>query len=441
MNKSEDLLALAESLVEFGRRAGAEQIEVGIHRGVEFTARVRNGQIEHLVEAGARSIGARVIVDHRVATTSSSDLRPDTLQRLLTNAVSRARLVSADPYAGLPEKEELAVDIASLRLYDPAIASLGAEEKIQMALDTEELCLADPRIKSSYGATCATSVGQFFLANSLGFSGWYEGTSISLGVYLQAGRGDELVEDGWYEGARHLADLPPPEAIAEKALHRVTRMIGPRKIATQNVPVVLEPDLTGELLYMLFTCVNGEAIYQRQSFLVDKLGEKVASDKVNVVDDGLFSAGPGTRPFDGEGVPTRKTVVIEQGVLRSYLLDTYSARKLGMQSTGNASGVNNFHMAPGPHAPGEIIASVDKGLLVTGTMGWGFNPVTGDLSRGAFGLWIERGQIVHPVAEVTISGNLASMLRNVEMVGNDFRLRRSIIGPTIKIAEMTVAGA
>ncbi|MBC7187746.1 MAG: TldD/PmbA family protein [Calditrichaeota bacterium] len=441
MNKSDELLALAESLVEFGRRAGAEEVEVGIRQGVEFTVRVRNGQIEHLVEAGARSLGARVIVDHRVATTSSSDLSRDTLERLLTNAVTRARLVSADPYAGLPEKEELAVDIASLRLYDPAIASLGAEEKIQMALRTEELCLADPRIKSSYGATCATSVGQFYLANSLGFSGCYEGTSISLGVYLQAGQGDELVEDGWYEGTRHFADLPSPEAIAQKALHRVTRMIGPRKIPTQNVPVVLEPDITGELLDLLFTCANGAAIYQRQSFLVDKLGERVASDIVNVVDDGLFPAGPGTRPFDGEGVPTRKTAVIEQGVLRSYLLDTYSGRKLGMRSTGNASGVNNFYLAPGPYAPEEIIASVEKGLLITGTMGWGFNPVTGDLSRGAFGLWIEHGQIVHPVAEVTISGNLASMLRSVEMVGNDFRLRRSIIGPTIKIAEMTVAGS
>ncbi len=441
MKRGEDLLGLAESLVRFARRAGADQAEVAFSQRVEFTVRVRKGRIEHLVEAGSRSMGARVIVGQRVATTRSSDLSGPALRRLLAGAVARARLASVDPYAGLPEKQELAVDLSSLRLCDAAIASLSAKEKIRLALGTEELCLRDPRIKNSFGAACSTSVGSFYLANSLGFSGSYEGSSISLGAYLQAGEGDALVEDGWYESARHLADLPPPEKIAAKAVQRTTRMIGARKVPTQTVPVVLEPDVTGELLYLLFDCVNGTAIYQRQSFLVDKLGEEVASEKVTVVDDGLVPAGPGTRPFDGEGVPTRRTTVIGQGRLCSYLLDTYSGRKLGMPSTGSASGPTNFFIEPGPHSPEAILASVEKGLVVTSTLGQGFNPVTGDLSRGAFGLWIERGEIVHPVAEVTISGNLGAMLRGVEMVGNDFSLRHSVIGPSIKIAEMTVAGS
>lgn len=441
MRRAEDLLGLAESLVRFARRAGADQAEVAIGQGVEFTVQVRKGQIEHLVEAGSCSMAARVIVGQRVATTSSSDLSRSTLQRLLAGAVTRARLASVDPCTGLPEKQEPTVDVSSLRLYDPAIASLGPEERIRLALRTEELCLRDPRIKNSFGATCATSVGRFHLANSLGFSGSYEGSSVSLGVYLQAGQGDALVEDGWYQSARHLADLPPPEEIAAKALQRTTRMIGARKVPTQTVPVVLEPDVTGQVLGLLSSCVSGTAIYQRQSFLVDKLGEQVASEQVTVVDDGLAPGGPGTRPFDGEGVPTRRTTVIHQGRLCSYLLDTYSGRKLGIPSTANASGPTNFYLEPGPQPPEALLASVEKGLLVTSTMGQGFNPVTGDLSRGVFGLWIERGEIVHPVAEVTISGNLGTMLRGVEMVGNDFSLRRSVIGPSIKIAELMVAGS
>lgn len=436
-----DFLTLAESLVNYGRRAGADQVEVAIGRGTEFSVRVRKGQIEHLVEAGALSMGARVIVGQRVASTSSSDLSRATLERLIAGAVARARLVHADPFAGLPEKEELSVDIAALRLSDPEVARMPAEEKIRLALKTEELCLADPRVANSYGASCETHVGEFFIANSLGVRGWYEATSIALGVYLQAGSGDDLVEEGWYESRRHLADLPPPEMVAQKALMRLIRLIGPRKVPTQNVPVVFEPEVTGQLLGLLYACVNGGAIYQRQSFLVDKLGQEVASRQVRVVDEGLIPGALGTRPFDGEGVPTRTTVVIENGLLRSYLLDTYSARKLGMRSTGNASGPTNLYLAPGPHSPEDIIASVDKGLLVTSTMGSGFNPVSGDFSRGAFGLWIEGGEVVYPVAEVTISGNLGRMLEGIEMVGNDLELRRSVIGPTVKIGELTVAGS
>ncbi len=438
--RTTDLLALAESLAKYGRKVGADQVEVTIGRSTDFSVRVRNGRVEHLVEAGALSVGARVIVDQRVASTSSSDMDRTTLERLIAGAVRRARLVNADPFAALPEKELLSVDIAALELYDPAVAELPVEEKIQLAHRTEALCLADPRVANSYGASCGTHVGEFFIANSLGVSGSYRGTSISLGVYLQAGSGDELVEEGWYEGRRHAADLPSPEMVAQQALLRLTRLIGPRKVPTQQVPVVLEPQVTGELLQLLYACVNGAAIYQRQSFLVDKLDQEVASPRVTVVDEGLVPRAPGTRPFDGEGVPTRKTVVIEGGYLRNYLLDTYSARKLGMRSTGNASGPTNLYLAPGQHAPEEIIATVDRGLLVTGTMGWGFNPVTGDLSRGVFGLWIEGGQVAYPVAEVTISANLGGMLRGIEMVGKDLHLRRSVIGPTLKVAEVTVAG-
>ncbi|MBP1691196.1 MAG: microcin-processing peptidase 1, partial [Bacteroidetes bacterium] len=209
---------------------------------------------------------------------------------------------------------------------------------------------------------------------------------------------------------------------------------------TQNVPVILEPPMTGSLLSFLFNCVNGNSIYLKQSFLAGKVGEKVGNDLVTVIDDGTLPGGIGTKPFDAEGVPTQRTVVMEKGVLRSYLMDTYAARKLGMKSTGNASGANNLYLAAGTSTPEEIIRSVDKGLLLTGTIGFGLVPTTGDISRGAFGLWIEKGEIAFPVSEITISGNLGQILRGIQMVGNDLKFKDSITGPTMKIAEMTVGG-
>jgi PmbA protein len=326
---TQNLLHLAEELVAFGRKNGASQAEVLIREGSEFSVDVREGEIEKLTEAGSKGLSLRVFVDGKMARASSSDFSQQTLHHLMTNAVERAKLSSADPLAGLPEKEALTVDSASLKLSDPAVSELTPEKKIAAARDTEAICLADKRVKKSFGAGYRTNLGTVHLANSNGFSGSYKRTNCSCSVYLQAGDGENLFDEGWGDESHSLSNLESPEEIAKKAINRVTRLIGGRKVETQNVPVVLEPPMTSSLLSFFFSCVNGNSVYLKQSFLAGKVGTKIGSDLVTISDDGLLPGGIGTRPFDAEGVPTRKTVVVEKGILKSYLTDTYAARNWG----------------------------------------------------------------------------------------------------------------
>jgi len=439
---SKELIGLAESLVKLTRKKGADEVEVNIVQGRGFSVDVRNGKIEKLEEAGDKEISIRLIKDKKTATVDSSDFHMETLNQLISNAIKRAEVSSPDPFAGLPEFNK-SVEMANwqeLDIYDPSMEELTPEQKIEFARKTEAVCLKDNRISNSYGASFSNSTSETLLVNSLGFAGTYKRTSCNAGVYLQAGDGDNKVEDGWFEVNRYFKNLWQPEKIAEIAIHRVTRLINPQKVKTQNVPVVLEPGMTRSILAFLYQCINGRAIYMKQSFLLDKIGESIANKGITIVDNGLLPGAPGTRPFDGEGVPVRKNVVVDRGVLKTYLTDAYSGRKLKMKSTANASGANNFYLEKGKYSPEEIIKSVNNGLLLTSTMGQGTNPATGDYSRGAFGMWIENGKITFPVAEITISGNLAQMLKNIEMVGNDLRFDRSITGPTVKIGEMTVSG-
>ena len=441
MNRTEkNLLLLAEELVFYGRKKGADQVEVAVGEGNEFSVEIREGVIENLIEAGSRGLSLKVILDQKVATASSSDLSRDTLNHLVDGAIERAKGSSPDSFAGLPEKERIPVHAKKLKIFDPKIANLPAEKKIIIAKTTESICLSDERIKKTYGSSFGTYVGTSYLANSNGFSESYSQTSCSCGVYLQAGEGNNLFDEGKFDFSRNLDSLMTPESIAEEAIHRVTRLIGARKVKTQNVPVILEPLMTASLLGFLYTCINGHSVYLKQTFLAEQLGEKISNASVTILDDGLMPGVPGAKPFDEEGVPPRKTTVIDKGILKNYLMDTYAARKLKMRSTGNASGPNNMYLIAGKSSPDEIIKSVDKGLLLTGTIGQGLVPTTGDISRGAFGMWIENGEVTFPVAEITISGNLGQILREIEMVGNDLEYKRSINGPTIKIKEMTVGG-
>jgi len=439
-----DLRALAERLVAYGKSRGADEIEVGVGESDEFSVDVRLGEIESLVEAGSRSVGFRVIKDGKTASASSSDLAPETLERLVRNAVQRAELGSRDSFAGLPESSPARIDPEGLALYDPEVQTLDSLIKIDLALEAERIALADKRITNSFGAGFGTHEVRSVLASSNGFSGEFRKTYCSLSLGLQAGETDDRVEDFWFTSETHFGDLETPEQVARKAVERTVRQLHPRKIKTQKVPVVFEPLMTSSLLGFLFGCVAGTSIYQKASFLAGRLGEAIGNERITVVDDGLLPGRLGTSPFDAEGVPSQRTVVVDKGVLKSYLLNTYAARKLGLKTTGNSDGggvsPNNFYLEPGPHAPEEIIRSCAKGLLLIRTLGHGLNPVTGDISRGAFGLWIENGEIAYPVSEITISGNLGEMLRNVEMVGNDLEFRGAVCGPTVKIAEMTVAG-
>jgi PmbA protein len=438
------LKELAESLVDFGKVNGADEMEISILDGYEFSVDVRFGKIENLVEAGSRSLGLRVIKDKKTAFASSSDLSIETLQHLVKNAIKRARLASLDEFSGLPAPSKKRIDISSLKLFDPEIPSLGSEKKIALATETEKIALQDKRITNSHGSSFETREIRVVFANSNGFLEEYEQTYCGLSLGLLAGETDDQVEDYWSSSKLHFKELESPEEVAKKAVEKTVRQIKPRKIKTQKAPVIFEPMMTSWLLGFLFSCVSGISIYQKTSFLVDKLGERIGNERVTVYDDGLMPGRLGTRPFDAEGVPSQKTLVVDKGILKNYLCNTYAGRKLNLKSTGSSSGTSvspsNFYLQAGKTTPEEIISSLDKGLILVRTIGHGLNPVTGDISRGAFGLWVEKGEIIYPVSEITISGNLGEVLNNIEVVGNDLDFRSPLSGPTIKVKELTVAG-
>ncbi len=442
--KSTKLREMAESLVAFAKAKGADEAEISIFDGYEFSVDVRMGEIENLMEAGSRLFSSRVIKDKKTAFATSSDLSRETLQNLLENSIKRASLANPDEFSGLPPLTQKKIDISSLKLNDPEIPKLDSEKKINIAKETEKIALEDKRILNSHGASCGTREIKTILANSNGFLQEYDQTSCSVSVGLQAGETNNKVEDFWFSAKTHFKDLETPEQIAKKAIERTVRQLDPRKVKTQIVPVVFEPSMTSWLLAFLFACVSGVSIYQKTSFLVDKLGERIGNKRITVYDDGLMPGALGTRPFDAEGVPCQKTQVINKGILQNYLCNTYAAKKLKLRSTGNSSGTgvspNNFCLESGENSPEQMLASLEKGLILIRTIGHGLNPVTGDISRGAFGLWVEKGEIAYPVSEITISGNLGEILKKIEIVGNDLDFRSPISGPTIKIQEMIVAG-
>jgi len=441
---SNSLKNLAEDLVTSGRKQGADEVEVAILDGNEFSVDIRLGKTENLIEAGSRYVGFRIIKDNKTAFVTSSDLTKENLYRLVKNSVKRAAFGNPDEFAGLPPFSETEMDDSILNLFDPEIANIPLKKKIALAKETEQFALRDNRITNSHGANFETKELKTILANSNGFLKDYKETYCSLNVGLQAGETDNKVEDYWFSAKRHFKDLASPEEIAKKAVERTIRQLNPRKIKTQNVPVIFEPLMTSWLLGFLFACVSGVSIYQKSSFLTDKLGKKIGNDKITVIDDGCILGKFGSRPFDSEGVSSQKTIVIKKGVLKNYLCNTYAAKKLKLSSTGNADGSgvgpSNFFLLAGKISPEDIIASTEKGLILTRTIGHGLNTVTGDISRGAFGLWIEKGEVVYPVSEITISGNLGNILKEIESVGNDLELDSAISGPTIKIQELTVSG-
>jgi PmbA protein len=439
-----NIMELAEDLVNFGKSHGADEIEVSILDGYEFSVDVRFGAIENLVEAGSRALGMRVIKDKKTAFASSSDLSRETLEHLVKNAIKRAALANPDEFSGLPSLSPKQIDVSPLRLFDPEIANLKSEKKISLATEAEKIALEDKRITNSHGASFGTKEIKTVLANSNGFLQEYDQSVCGLSLGLQAGDTDNRVEDYWFSMKRHFKELEPPEEVARKAVQRTIRQLKPRKIKTQKVPVIFEPMMTSWLMGFLFACVSGISIYQKTSFLVDKLEERIGNNSLNVTDDGLLPGMLGSHPFDAEGVPCTKTPVIVNGLLRNYLCNTYAARKLNLKSTGNSTGTGvsptNFYLEAGEVSPDKIISSLEKGLILIRTLGHGLNPVTGDISRGAFGLWVEKGEIAYPVSEITISGNLGEILNHIEMIGNDLDFQSPISGPTIKIQELTVAG-
>jgi PmbA protein len=350
----------------------------------------------------------------------------------------------------LPEAEFLAREVPDLDLRDDSARDVAVDDKIQIALDTEKSALGfDARITNSEGADFSNQYGRVIYVSSHGFAGEYAGSTFGHSVAPVARSNGSMQRDYWFSSNRKFAKLESSKHVGEKAAQRVLRRLGGRKVKTCEVPVVFDPEMAAGLLRNLASAINGYSLYKGASFLAGKLGAKIGSELLTVIDDGTIPGALGSRPFDAEGLPIRKKTVVENGELRSYLLDTYSGKKLGMASTGNASrsvgeppGVSpaNFYLAPGNDSPEEIIASVKSGFYVTEMIGMGVNMVTGDYSRGAAGLWIENGELAYPVEEITVAGNLKEMFQNIEMVGNDLEMRGRIVAPTVKISKMTVAG-
>ena len=439
---------LAADLLKKSKAKGATAGDIVIVEGDSFDLQVRLQSIDKLSHAHEKRLGLRLFSGQRTAIGSTSDFSGESLDRLVEDTCFLSRCTAEDPHAGLPEPAPLVNP--DLDLYDPSLGQWSMEEKIDRARRAEEAALSsDPRITNSEGAGLSHADRRIVYANSHGIIGSYPVASVSLSVSPIASEGGAMQRDYWYSAKRKLKDLAAPEEVGRRAAERTLRRLGGRKIATCEVPVVFDPETAVDLLGSISACVSGYSIYKGASFLIGRLGQTVASASVTILDNALIPAALGSRPFDGEGRPTRKTSVIKHGVLESYLLDSYSARKLGMKSTGNAArsvgdaptvSPSNFYMVPGPHTPEAIMRSIKRGLYVTELIGFGVNHITGDYSRGAAGIWIENGEPAYPVEEITIAGNLKKMLMDIEMVGDDLEFRGSIASPTLKISNMTIAG-
>src|SRR6266404_4599291 len=403
-------------------KAGATAAEAVVRDGSEFSTLVRMGDVETLKEASSKAIGLRVFLGQRAASTYSSDFSPEGLDTLVSSALTLAKITSEDPHAGLPEQNQLGSIAGGLDLFYQDVYSLSTAERIEYARRAESAALnADMRIKNSEGGSFEAATGTKVLANSLGFVGEYSRSYCSVSaVPIAQENGDQsaMQRDYWYSTARTLKKLESPEEVGKVAARRALRRIGARKVPTARVPIIFDQQTSRQLLGEIFAAVTGDAVYRSASFLAGKLGEQIAGRNVTIIDDGTIPGGFGTSPFDGEGVPTRRTTVIENGVLKSYLLNTYTAKKLGLQTTGNASrglagnpgvGAGNFFLQKGARTPQQIIGDVKQGLYVTQFLGFGVDMVTGDFSRGASGLWIENGELTFPVEEITVAGNLKDM--------------------------------
>ena len=446
-----DLKELAADVVRRAMAGGATAAEAVIQEGDEFSTVVRLGEVETLKEAGSRALGVRVFFGQRAASTYTSDFSLNGIEKLVSSALALAKITSEDPHSGLPDAALFGALQGDLKLFHSDVYSLPGAERIDYARRAEKAALDyDPRIKNSEGGSFDAATSHKVLANSLGFLGEYRRSYCSVvAVPIAQSEDGAMQRDYWYHMSRSLKALESPEHVGKIAAQRSLRRLGARKVKTARVPVVFDPLVSRSILDHIFEGVNGDSVYRGASFLAGKLGERIAGDNVTVIDDGTIVGGFGSSPFDGEGIPTRRTVVIENGVLKSYLLNSYTARKLGMTTTANASrglagtpgiGPGNYFLQPGTKSPKEIIAGIQDGLYVTEFLGHGANLVTGDYSRGAGGLWISGGELTFPVEEITVGGNLKEMFFNITEIGNDLEFRGSVAAPTLRMDGLTVGG-
>ncbi len=451
MTEQRDLETIATQVMQEALKKGADVAEVSLGRSWDLSVKVRLGNVELLEEAGSSGLALRVIRGDRVSATSTTDLTEAGLLRCVEDALMLAELSEADPFAAPADPSEFSHGpYPELDLFDPSISSITGLDAIQRAREAEAIALSlDPRLTLSEGATFGRTSSEGIIALSGGFIGRTRGSYASLVVTPVAeDEGGKRRRGYYWSAARHLSDLEPSEAVGREAARRTLAKLGARKVKTCTAPVIFDPDVSRSLIGAFAGCIMGGSVWRRSSYLLDREGTEVASPLVNIIDDPHIVRGPGSKGFDGEGLATRRNVVVENGVLKTYLCDCYSARKLERKSTGNAArgggsisaSTTNFILQPGTPTPTELIANTPTGLYVTEMMGMGFNPVTGDFSRGAAGFWIENGKLAFPVSEVTISSNLDAMLKGIDAIANDLSLKTSTAAPTLRIQSMTIAG-
>jgi PmbA protein len=436
----------AERLVKAARAAGADAADAVALRTMSLGVEVRDGRTEESERAEGDDLGLRVLVGRRQAMVSTNDVSSDGATALAERAVAMARVTPEDRFAGLADSSLLARDFPDLDLIDPDLPTVADLET--QARAAEQAALAVKGVSKSGGASASAGIGGMVLVTSHGFRGAYVGSNHGLSMTAIAGDGTGMERDYDYSSTRHAADLEPPDLIGLNAGDRAVARLNPRKVSTRKVPVVFDSRAASSLVSHLASAVNGSSIARKTSFLRDKLGTKLFAEGIHIIDDPLRKRGLRSRPFDGEGVACKKLALVEDGVLRSWLLDSTTARELDLVTTGNAQrggaaattpGPTNLHLGPGRLSPEELIADIADGFYVTDLIGMGANMVTGDYSRGASGFWIENGKRTYPVSEVTIAGHLLDMFRTLTPA-NDLKFRYSTNAPTVRVEDLTVAG-
>ncbi len=440
-------LDLASMLVERARHAGAEAAEVLIAESASLSVSWRLGRLEDVERSEGRDIGLRVFIGKRQATVSSTDTSQAALQPMIERAIAMARAAPEDPWCGLADKAQLARDWPDLDIEDKT-PPLSAEELAALAAEAEEAALAVKGVTNSGGASAGTGRSTATLVTSAGFAGTYAGTSSSFSCSVLAGEGTAMERDYDYSSMRHKADLEKPADIGRRAGEKAVKRLNPRKVNSQAVPVVYDPRVSGGLVGHLAGAISGSAIARGTSFLKKAMGQRIFPESISIVDDPHMKRGLRSKPFDGEGVANKRMTLVEDGVLTTWLLDTATARQLGLESTGHAArgtggppspSTTNLYMEAGCLTVKELIADIRVGLYITELIGMGVNGVTGDYSRGASGFWIENGEIAYPVSEITVAGNLKDMFLNLTPA-DDLEFRYGTNAPTIRVEGMTIAG-
>ncbi len=436
---ADTLKQIAQDALDYAKQRGASAAETEVSEGLGQTVTVRCGEVETIEYNRDKGMGVTVYIGKQQGHASSSDFSPQALRDTVDAALSIARFTASDDCAGLADAELLARDIPDLDLWHPW--GVPIERAIELAKACESAGFAvDPRISNSEGATVSTQESHFVYGNSLGFLAGYPTSRHGVWCALIAGKNDAMQRDDWYETARDPADLEAPETTGRRAGERALKRLGAKKIATVQAPVLFEAPIASSLLGHFVSAVSGGSLYRKSSFLPDSIGRQVFAPFVKISDLPHVRKGLASSPFDGEGVATQARDVVKDGVVQGYFLASYSARKLGLKSTGNAGGNHNLILQDTGDDFAALLGKMGRGLLVTELMGQGINPVTGDYSRGAAGFWVENGEIAYPVQEITIAGNLKDMFRDIVAAGNDVIRRGSRQCGSILIEKMTIAG-